>query len=212
MYAVPDASPRTYTIMIKFTYEDEEFNKYDDSDEIGINVKQVVDLMTSEISLPTSVMAGQPVFVNFSLSNTGKTTLTNLQATIDGDFDTSGSLVYFGTLQQSGTTYYEGQFTVLEPGQHSGEVIITYEDDTGEEFERKQDFAIEVMEMINELPPDFMESVPQENQGFVASVLALIKKPGFWIAVAASIALIIAAAILVRRKAKKRQQRMDDDE
>ncbi|MDR3239795.1 MAG: hypothetical protein LBT44_06875 [Clostridiales bacterium] len=209
MYAVPDAAPRTYTLQIKFSYEDSEFNKYEDVDEIGINVKQVVDLMTSDISMPETVMLGQPVYVSFSLSNTGKTTLQNLQARIEGDFDTTGSMVYFGTLAQSGSTMYDGQFTPAELGKRSGKVIITFEDDTGEKFERTQEFSFEATEMpLDELFIDGLETGPDPASGGIAG---LLQNPWIWAAAAFVIAAVIAAVVLIRRRKMKQQEGFDED-
>ncbi|MDR1530874.1 MAG: hypothetical protein LBS62_01575 [Clostridiales bacterium] len=211
MFTVPDAPPRTYTIQISFKYQDREYNTYEDTDQIGINVKQVVDLETSDITIPPTTMAGEPVYVSFMLSNTGKSSLMNTRTRIEGDFDTSSSMLYFGTVAQSSTVYYDGQFIVPEPGTYTGRVLITYEDEMGEKFEREQPFSIEATAMdfggeLDFVPPE------SEPEGLAEKLLALVKRPVFYAWAGGGLAVLIVIILLVRKLFKKKQKGLDEDE
>ncbi len=206
MFAVPDANPRSYTILVNFQYQDEDNNEYTEEEQIGINVKQNTNLETSDITFPTSGNVGMPVYLYFSLYNTGKVNLSNMKAEIKGNFDTANSTVFFGTLNKSNSAYYDGYFMPLEAGQQEGSLLITYEDDTGEKFEIKKEFTIDVMEDVpmdmDRMGMDMM--MPMQPQLTTKEkLMAQLKSPWFWGGIVGFLSLIVALAVTMKRKNKK---------
>ena len=221
MFTVPDADPRTYTILVKFDYQDAEFNNYTQECTIGINVKQTIALETSEIVVPTDGMTDNPVYLNFSLSNTGKAVLNNLKCVVEGEgFDNSQAQVYFGTLAKSSTVYYDGMFTPKVSGPQNGTIRITYEDDAGEQFEKTQNFTINVqdamaaMEQPAAMGPDGkpvdVAGAPDGGQGF--SLMGLVTSLWFWLGFAGVVVIVVVAAVVVRKILVKRRKGMSLDE
>ncbi len=147
MYAIPDAQPRTYTMEVNFKYEDAKFNEYEEKEIIGITVKQTTKLETSVVNVPPEVFIGSPFTIDFSIMNQGKSALNNLSVKVEGNFDTSRSFVYFGTMNRYSSGYYDAEITALEPGQHEGKVLITYEDEVGAVKEVTKEFMVNVMDM-----------------------------------------------------------------
>jgi len=93
-------------------------------------------------------MLFNPVFVDFSVINSGRVTLSNLNIEMEGDtFDTTGMNIWVGNMGMGNTANYSGQFTPMEVGEHHGAIIVSGEDATGEVVEYRHEFTIFVDEM-----------------------------------------------------------------
>ncbi|MCL2391763.1 MAG: hypothetical protein FWC66_04025 [Oscillospiraceae bacterium] len=146
-FTLPDASPRNYIINVNFEYEDQDNNPFEARESIGINVKQVTRLDTSEIHIPTSASTWQPMFFSFELYNTGRVTLSNLMIRVEGNFQINQSSTFFGSLNPGAMDFFENTITPMEPGMQELAIIITFEDDTGELIEQRREFMVDVFEM-----------------------------------------------------------------
>jgi len=214
MFTVPDAKARTYTINVNIEYEDAEANSYEGTELVGINVKQKSKLETSEISVPTEGFVNEPISIYFDIFNTGKVTLSNIKVRIEGDFDTSMSSMFIGSLEQSNSEYYEGGFTPTQPGQFDGKIIISYEDTNGEEMEEVRDFVINVSEaqpvFDDMMPPDGEMPIEEENTSFIKNTFNNIITNHKKKAIAAVIAVIAAIVIFIVIK-KRKKKGLDND-
>ena len=179
---VPDASPKNYQIQITMNYEDDKGNEYTSTKLIGINVKQVMRLETSDISVPEYVMVGESVYLSFSLYNTGRVKLNNLMVRVEGEFDTSNAEYYIGAFDIGNSDYYDGYFIPYEEGPQQGKVVISYEDDMGEEIVTEIPFTVQVQGMPsydmdfgdrNEwmMEPETSSSNTQTGAGIVVGII-----------------------------------------
>lgn len=220
MYAVPDADPRTYNIAVNFSYQDEDFNDYEEHEQISINVKQITRIETSEPYIPELVPAFQQVSFGFNVINSGRVSLSNLRIRIDGNFDTSNADQYVGNLGKGNSIYCDGFFTAMEVGQQDGAIVVYGEDDTGEIVEYSRPFSINVYEMtydegmmdggmvMDGRPMPGMEGA-EEPTTVWGKVLDFIKKPYFW-GPAAGLAVLIVVIVVVR--IRRKNKRIDFDE
>ncbi|MCL2463098.1 MAG: hypothetical protein FWF44_10565 [Defluviitaleaceae bacterium] len=224
MYTVPDAAPRTYTIGVNYEYQDEDFNNYTDTEQIGINVKQVTKLETSEISIPTDGAPGQPIPLSFQIINSGKVDLSNLRVSVDSNMDNSNASAYMGTLKSGNSTSFDGYITPIDPGVQQGTLTISAEDSTGEVVSIQQDFEVNVMDYSGGYDnggdvypaPDYSGGgdMGGGSMGFLGMFKSLSQT---WAIVAeAAIAVVvvggIAALVIVRRRRRRRRQQEDYDE
>ena len=236
LYTLPDASPKNYIIKVRFEYEDADNNTYEAEESVGINVKQITRLDTSEINIDQWGAMYQPIYVNFEFYNTGKVTLSNLMIKVEGNFEANQSSVYYGSFSPSSTDYYDNQIMPTEAGLQEGAIVITYEDDTGEVIEERKEFSVEVsepmdmggdrgmrLEMImdektGEMVPAIWnekgELVPamwDENGMLVPAkrLLSTIVKIGIGV-VAGFVVIAVAVAVILIKK--KKQERIDIDE
>ena len=238
LYTLPDASPKNYIIRVRFEYEDLDNNTYEAEESVGINVKQITRLDTSEMNIDQWGSLYQPMYVNFDLYNTGKVTLSNLMIKIEGNFDANQSSIYYGNFSPSSTDFYENQIMPTETGLQEGAIVITYEDDTGEVIEERIEFSVEVSEpmdmsgdmgmgremVLNEKTGEWVPGVWDEKKGelvpavwderiggFVPAKqsLPLFVTIGIGIGVVAAIAAIVIAIIILN---KKKQESTDIDE
>ncbi len=199
MFTVPDADPRTYTISVKFKYQDADFNEYEEEEIIGINVKQITRLETNAINMPTESMVGAPIYLYFNIMNTGKVALSNLKVNIEGNFDTANSFVFFGTIAKSSSASYDGSFIPNEVGSQEGKIIIEYDDDTGEHMVEEKPFTINVIDAPPMPEGGGMEMYPgmegkpgfdmgrggnqmgMPGQGGLSSIQAYARNPYVWV-------------------------------
>ena len=199
MFTVPDADARTYTLNVNFEYEDAEFNEYKSTELVGINVKQKAELTTNDIIVPTDGYAGEPFSIAFDLYNTGKVSLSNVMVRVVGDgLDTTGATYYAGNLEAGASDTYDGSVIPVDMGTSSGKVIISYEDSSGEQYEKVQEFSINIDEAMpdEEYTEDISEEMPQEKS----------KLPLF-IGIGAAAVIIIVIVAVVLHSLKKRRER-----
>jgi len=218
-YTLPDAPPRNYIIDVNFEYEDSDNNPFQARESIGINVKQVTRLDTSEIFMQDFAYTYQPIFMNFELYNTGRVTLSNLMIRVEGNFMSNQSSAFYGSLSPGSMDFYDNMITPVEAGMQELVIVISYEDDTGEHIEERKVFNIDVFEMdygggMDFGPPmddgwvwdDNLGTWVQESRGLSLRVI---------LAIAAGVVIIVGVVVLiiVRAKAKKKKKTIivDDD-
>lgn len=191
---------RPYVMSITMKYEDELANAYDSTASVTIPVRQISKF---DISTPTCEPAvidiGEQSDLIFSIYNTGKTTLYNVQVTIN-DKTVQQALAYVGNLAPgatgnvdvmlTGTEYSESE-TAMIP------VVISYEDETGVVSQETRNVALAIQQSMTE---DFggMEEMPEEESGFTLKgwQIALI---GVGV-LGVLIAIIAAIKALVKKK------------
>ena len=149
MYTVLDAAAKNHIILVKFEYEDEEGNAISATEEIGINVKQVTQYELGDIWIPDMVYAGERVNVYFSVHNTGQVTLRNLKVKLTGEnIDAPDSEIIFGNYTSGSHSYYEGVFYGISPGSGEVNIVVSYDDSSGEHYDEIKTYYIEVMEAM----------------------------------------------------------------
>ena len=205
LYTVPTALPKNYSVTVDFEYEDQKHNEIKSSEKIGINVKQMANLSTSEINIPQEVYVNQPTSITFDFYNTGKVNLNNLLIKIEGDgFDTKQSSTYYGKVNTSTSDTYEGNFTPLETGEKTGKIVISYEDDAGEIKTQEKDFVIIVKEAEPEPENnDMQNNLPEEKKGINWIKISI------WSVVI--IVLILIAGFVIRKIYKKKKENNLDE-
>ena len=206
LYTVPSAQPKTYTLTVNFEYEDESGNEYTATELLGINVKQVSQIDTSEIFVPESSEIGMPISVYFDIHNTGKVDISNLKVSLEGDITTQNKSTYIGNCSPGDSNYYEGSFSVNNMGLNNFKMTISYDDPSGEQIQQVKEYTINGIEPVvddtisGEMMPDDMDM----NQG-----LSLKAKIG--IGVGAVIGIIILVVVLKVIKKRKDARLIADD-
>jgi len=210
MSAVPDAKAKNYVITVRFEYEDEKGNPIIGEEEVGVNVTQISKLELGSIYMDPNPYAGNTVYLDFSVQNTGKTTLYNLKVTVEADegVDTGGSEALFGNFASGSNEYYYGTFVPMEPGTKNVDIVVTYDLDSGERVEKRESFTLNVMEMNFDygdgmyFPDEFYP--PEQSGGGVFSGVMLFVWIGAGVVVLAGV--IVLVVLLKRAKSRK-----DDD-
>lgn len=221
-FTLPDAPPRNYVINVDFDYEDDDNNRFEARESIGINVAQVTRFATSEIFMPEFTQAFSPIFLSFEIYNTGRVTLSNLMIRIEGDgFSANQSSVFYGSLSPGSMDFYDNVITPMESGLQEVAIVITFEDDSGQQIEERRVFMVDVAppmdfdDMMSGRPPfpgddmvwdDNLQMFVPANQGL--SVTAIV---GIGAGVAAVAGASAFAGLRIRKK-RRMESMVDIDE
>lgn len=186
LYVVPDAQPKTYTLKVNFEYEDAEGNEYTATELLGINVKQPTKVETGEIYIPETGEVGVPVPVTFEIYNTGKVALNNFMIKIEGDVDTTNKSTFIGNFDAGNTEYFDGTFSPKTIGETPINIILTYQDPSGETYEIKKEYVMNVTEAMPMDESEFGDLGMEEEKntdfkkiGIIAGIVAVVVIGGF---------------------------------
>ncbi|MDD2483666.1 MAG: CARDB domain-containing protein [Eubacteriales bacterium] len=199
----PAAEQKTTPININMSYEDTSGNAFTATDVIAIPVMQDTRLVVDEIAPPYELYAGMETSASVQFYNMGKTPLSNLRVSVEGDFDTfSTTTEYVGNMAAGESETYDFALVPRAVGPMSGKVIFTYEDASGDEQTLEKEFVFEVMEMI----PYEEEPLPEDMEG---------GKKIPWIPIAAVVAVLGGAGGVFfwkRHRKRKIHEEMEIDE
>ena len=218
MMAAPDAQPRSYSISVKFDYQDEEFLEYEEEEDIGINVKQVTRMEISDLGLPPDGLVGQQLSLYCNIINSGRVALNNLRVRVESEgMDTAGASVYLGKLSDGSSTYYEGTMTPINPGAIKGKLIVSGEDDAGAVTEISRDFEVQVQDFSMEqtmLDYENIDMFPEQpaSTGFFGGIKSFVLSNWIWISVGAGLLIIITLVIVSIVKRHRKQRSWEKDE
>ena len=194
---------KPYVMTIDMKYEDERANAYEGQGSVSIPVKQVSKFDTSAPEVEPSVIdIGEQSDLMFSIYNTGKTTLYNVQVTVD-DKTVQQALAYVGNLAPGATGNVDMMLTGAEYSETDGAIIpveISYEDETGVVSKQKKMISLTVQQSM---PEDFEmpDEIPMESPGLplwqkiLAGVGALLLLTG-----------VIAMIKALRKKKKNKEE------
>lgn len=207
-YAVMDAKPKTYNVIVTFEYEDEKGNAYTATEEIGIPVIQQPRLEASQLQLPEQAMQGRQIPLMVEFYNMGRTTIYNLMVKIEGDFDVQTPNYFVGNFNSGNSDYFDTTLTPLSEGKANGRVVYEFEDAAGDRQEIVQTFSVDVMPMeINEKPggdfpmPTDIPVEPEKDNTFKK----LMSNKFFWIG-----AVVLLAVLFGVRKWRKNKKLMKE--
>ncbi|MFI3174266.1 MAG: CARDB domain-containing protein [Bacillota bacterium] len=186
LYVVPEAQPKTYTLTVNFEYEDGQGNTHQATELLGIRVKQVTELRVDEFTLPEMVDAGMPLNVSFQYYNVGRVALSNVEIRVEGDVEAYAKNTYIGNMDSGDSGYFDTSFTAYTPGEVPVDIVIAYEDSSGEVIEHRNEFLLFVNEPMYPDPfldgdmmyPEFPEEQNNNHNmliyGGIGAVLAVI--------------------------------------
>lgn len=200
MTAKADLAQKPYALDVKMAYEDEKYNPYEATSSVSIPVNQEskYDTSTPEV-MPGSITVGAQSNIMFSIYNTGKTTLYNVQVKFEGD-SISGGEAFIGKIESSGTGNVDTMVTGVAPTMDDGKIraVVTYEDAAGK-----------VTAFEKELELFVTEDMADSNMGMDMDMMGMEEQPKkmnpVLIGVMAA-AVILIAGIIIFLKIKKKKK------
>ncbi len=198
--ALTTAQSRPHPAVIAMEYEDSAGQPCSASDRIILQVRQPVRLEYEEPALPPRVTQGDTVPFTMTLMNLGKSTIFNALLKYEIPGLSSGGATLVGTIppgeSQAGTANFRVESDVL--GDVTGTLILSYEDDYGERYEKKITLATTIAEKMETPPP------PASDKKGDSSFPRWI----FW---PAGMFLLVGAVFFLLRW-NKQKQAMEEDE
>ncbi len=199
--ATTTAQSKPHMATITMEYEDSYGNAITASDRIILQARQPVRLEYEEPSLPTRVTQGDTSPFSITLMNLGKSVLYNVLLKFDVPGLSSGSSVLVGTISpgesQTGRANLQVGPEVLGPV--AGTLLLSYEDEYGEQYEREIPLATTIEEKLHIAAPADAETAPSES------------KFSGWIIFPALGALLLALIFFATRWLREKKARDEDE-
>ena len=156
--AKQDLTSNSYKVIVSFEYEDFNGNEYSSTETLNIPVTEFSKLVIN------SVYAGEG-YVNattnlsFDYVNMGKATVSNLTASVEGDYESVQSINYIGNLTAGTSDYYDIEIRPTKEGTNYGTLVLTFEDSSGGTIEVRKEFE------GNAFAENFFEPAPDVPVG-----------------------------------------------
>lgn len=203
----PDAAAKQYMLSINYEYEDDKGTAYTNKDTIGIPLQQTQRLTIGELNISSEAFVGNPMPVNISFYNMGKSTLYNLMVKLEGKFKVEGSSYFVGNFEPGKTDSFDGSIIPEAPGKISGSILFTYEDAAGKTYEVRKEISANVTEMpVPQEGPGMEGQIPPEKSGFKIPLWAYI------VGGVVALAVIATVVLVIRKRIKARKELMFDEE
>lgn len=214
--ARPDAEVTSHLIEVKFTYEyidsqKKTREKAEMTENIAIPVSQIDRFIVDPITEELYGEIGQEIYVPVTYINKGKSITYNVTASIrtEGEGLLMSTTEHIGNVEAGASDSVEIALTANEPGDFSGEVLFTYEDENNNSKEITTPFHL-VVEAPMMPPPinpglspeDMMPPETSRKPGALSIVLCVIGG----CAIAGPVALY-----LMKRVKAKGSEDLDED-
>ena len=198
--ATTTAQSKPHPAAITMEYEDSHGNTVSAADQIIIQVRQPVRLEYTEPTLPPRVTQGDTPTLTITLMNLGKSTIYNALLKFELPGLSSGGSVLVGTIAPGTSAEGRANFRAAKDmvGAISGTLILTYEDEYGESYEKKIPLSTTIEEKTDIPAPQTEAKTP------AASTWTIIMAAG-------GIILLAVACLIVSRWLKEKKAREEDE-
>lgn len=202
--------PGSYNITINVSGIANDGTAVNNSLQITVPVVQPERFEITNVEAYTPIYTGEEGNVSVTYVNKGKGVIYNLSAKIEGEgMDNAGQNQYLGNLAAGTEGSVDFSVMASNPGTVNGKVILTYEDEKGEEKSLETNFSVEVMQM-EEMDPGMMDpgmtdpDMMEGNQGMPLWGWLLIG--------AGAIGVVVVVVVLLKKRKAKKQRLEDEDE
>ena len=203
------AEPGSYNITINVSGIAADGSAVNNSLQVTVPVTQPERFEITNVECYTPIYTGEEGNVSVTYVNKGKGTIYNLSAKIEGEgMDNPGQSQYLGNLAAGTENSVDFSVMASTPGTVNGKVILTYEDEKGEEKSLETSFSVEVMEM-EPMDPGMMDpgmtdpDMMDQQQGMPL---------WGWLLIGAAVIGAAVAAVIILKKRKAKKQRLEDED
>ena len=152
-----DLTSSSYPINIDFDYEDSSNSTHVSNEVINLPVTEYSKLVINSAYV-NQTMVGSQTSLSFDYINMGKARISNLTASVEGDFTAVQSINYIGNLEAGNSDYYDIMVTPNKEGELYGILVLSFEDSSGKQIEVKKEFTGYAMAQFN--PDDNINTDP----------------------------------------------------
>lgn len=210
MTAKADLAQKPYVLQVNMKYDYDKTANVTDTASVSIPIKQEskFDTSTAEVA-PSSTPVGSQSNVMFSIYNTGKTTLFNLQVKFKNDY-VEGGEAFIGNLESGQTGNVDTMVTATAPNEGTITAVISYEDDAGNVTETEKEIALSIYEesFDDSSMDDGMWDDSQMDD--TDTGLPIAAKIGIPVGVIAAVIIVLVAVLKIRKRKKAKKQQEED--
>ena len=198
------ASARPHVLTVTMEYENSGATAFMSSDTIVLDVTQSIRLEYEQPTLPTKATEGDNVSFSMNIMNLGKSTVYNVLLTFEIPGLNNGGSVLVGNLQSGEAKEAKTNLLVSsiggEYGDTSGTILLSYENEAGERFDREIAVQTRIEKKIAAASTQIQQS-EEPDEGLLP----------WWAWAIGGVVMIGLAMLLVLKKVKGRQQRENDE-
>lgn len=138
-----DTLSRAYPVSINFDYEDSDGNSYNAEEKINIQVVEYSNLTINNVYGPYEIYQGATGNLSFEYYNMGKAVISNLTASVEGDFTSKNDFNYIGNLEAGKSGYFDIDVVPVEgvSDECNGVLVLSFEDLSGEVHKVSKNFT-----------------------------------------------------------------------
>ena len=199
-----DLSQKPYVLTVNMEYEDSNLNAYTADASVSIPIKQEAKFEIGNIDvMPSSISVGSESNIMFTINNTGKTPLYNVNVTFDSASVTGGD-TFLGNIEVGATGSVDAMVTGEAVTADEGKVkaIISYEDESGNVSTKEKEFELFV---TDEMADEFNFDESMMNEEFVEGETSSSGFSGIIIGIVVVVLALagVGAFIFIKKKKKK---------
>ena len=205
----PTAEQRSYTLTINEQYDSPEFKNAKESVKIAVTLKQEARLNTGTIEImPDAISVGEETNVMFSINNTGKVMLYNVNAVFEAD-SIQKTEAYVGNIEPGKSGNVDTMVSGIAPTADDGKVklSITYEDENGKVSTVEKEIQL-VVNDNQSMDDNYDDTVSSDDLEPEQSMTEKMKQLAIPVGIAA---VIVIAVLLIVIRRKKKKAGMDDE-
>ena len=206
----PTAEQRSYTITINEQYDSPEFKNAKEAVKIAVGLKQEARLNTGTIEvMPDAISVGEESNVMFSINNTGKVMLYNVNAVFEAD-SIQKNEAYVGNIEPGKSGNVDTMINGIAPTTDDGKVklSITYEDENGKVSTVEKEIQLMVNEDQSMDESNVDDTWSSDDVQPEPSTTDKLKHLAIPVGIVGG---VLAAVILVVIRRKKKKAGMDDE-
>lgn len=137
--AKQDLASNSYKVNVAFDYEDFNGNEYSAIETLNIPVTEYSKLVINSVYAGEGYVNGN-TNLSFDYVNMGKATVSNLTASVEGDYTSVQSINYIGNLAAGTSDYFDIEVTPTKEGINYGTLVLSFEDSSGGIIEVRKEF------------------------------------------------------------------------
>ncbi len=193
-----DLASKSYPINIRFDYEDSKGTNYNSDEVINLPVTEYSKLVINSVYVSEAYVNGS-TSLSFDYINMGKATVSNLTASVEGDYTSVQPINYIGNLTAGTSDYYDIEVTPTKEGENFGTLVLSFEDSSGKIIEVRKEFSgFAMAEFVpNDVPSgddSYMDPMPIEPE---------VKNVNTWVIVGSGIGTFLVTFLIVKLIATK---------
>ena len=186
-----DLTSKSYPIDIEFDYEDTAGNSYTSTEIINLPVTEYSKLVINSVYVGEAFVNGV-TSLSFDYINMGKAAVSNLTASVEGDYTSNQSINYIGNLSTGTSDYYDIEVIPTKAGENYGTLVLGFEDSSGKIIEVRKEFQGYAMEEQPFVEPDPGMDIPIEP------IVPEEKTVSVWVLVGAGVGTLLVVFIITK--------------
>lgn len=204
--AKQDLTSNSYAVNLHFDYEDFNGNEYMASEIINIPVTEYSKLVINSV-MPAEGYLGSNCSLSFDYINMGKATISNLTASVEGDYTSVQPINYIGNLAAGNSDYYDIEITPTKEGKNYGILVLSFEDSSGGVIEVKKDFEGYAMS-----EPNFIDNPYLDDPYIDEPTAPEGKEVAIWVIVLSGLGVFIVVFLITKMITTKIIRKKLEDE